>query len=151
MTPALMPLAASDKPRAYAVYCEGMQSKLSRCQGWDLSLQRQGFEQSFAEGTLFWYRESGQDLALISLSRRHHGLHVHLLVVLDRHRRQGVGRRVMLHLHQLNPGGRITLSCLRHDKPVRAFYAAMGYHITGVEQDFLQLAWPGPQARSLGA
>ena len=82
MSHGLLPLPASDKLRAYAVYCDGMQGKLSRCQGWDAQLQRQGFEQSFADGTLFWYRHGGQEVALVSLSRRPYGLHIHLLVVL---------------------------------------------------------------------
>lgn len=151
MSHGLLPLPASDKLRAYAVYCEGMQGKLSRCQGWDAQLQRQGFEQSFADGTLFWYRQHGQEVALLSLSRRPYGLHIHLLVVLAPWRRQGMGRRVLDHLHQLSRG-RVTLCCLRNDKPVRAFYAEMGYRVAGRDTDFLQLEWPGLQAQPvLGA
>lgn len=145
MNSGLMPVPASDCARAYAVYCDGMHGKLRRCQGWDEQLQRQGFERSFADGTLFWFRHAAQDVALLSLSRRPYGLHLHLLVVLDGWRRQGMGRQVLSHLHGLS-GGRVTLSCLRQDKPVRAFYAEMGYRVCGSDGDFLQLEWPGPQA-----
>jgi GNAT superfamily N-acetyltransferase len=147
MKEGLVPLTALDKPRAYDIYCAGMQGKLSRCAGWDPVLQHRGFEHSFTAGTLFWYRHHGQEVALVSMSRRDYGLHVHLLVVLDAWRRQGMGRRVLAHLHGLSRG-RVTLSCLRDDKPVRAFYAEMGYHIAGMEPDFLNLEWPGPQAKA---
>ncbi|SCK04891.1 Acetyltransferase (GNAT) family protein [Vogesella sp. LIG4] len=138
----LFPVPEQDKAAAYAVYRDGMQRVVGQVADWDEAEQRQRFAECFARGTLFWFRRHGQHQALLSLTREPHGLHLHLIVVLAECRRQGVGRQAMAAVHALcRPGQQVTLSCFRHDKAVRAFYAELGYRLREAELHHLQLEW----------
>lgn len=144
-TGGLIPLLIEEQDHAYALYRSGMMAGLARIACWDEAVQRQRFARSLQEASLFWYQQGGCNLALLSMSRDSSGLTVHLLVVPQAARRKGSGRQAMQQVHALCPGGRsVRLSCLRHDRAVQAFYAALGYRIIHAGTDYLDLAWQAP-------
>lgn len=138
----LQPLLAGEQAAAYALYRDAMMAGLSRIAHWDEALQRQRFAASQQAASLFWFEEGGARRALLSLRRDDAGLIVDLLVVPPAQQRSGSGRRAMLLVQALcRPGEQVRLSCLRHDRRVRAFYAALGYRVGHASADFLELLW----------
>ena len=142
---ALQPLLAGEQAAAYALYRDAMMAGLSRIAHWDEALQRQRFAASQQAASLFWFEEGGARRALLSLRRDDAGLIVDLLVVPPAQQRSGSGRRAMRLVQTLcRPGEQVRLSCLRHDRRVRAFYAALGYRVGHAGTDFLELLWQAP-------
>lgn len=142
MSGRLLPLLAGEQAAAYAQYRAGMMAGLAQIAHWDEAVQRQRFDASYRQASLYWYVEQDQPLALLSLQRDGHSLRVHLLIVPPGQQRNGRGRRAMQLVHALcRPGEQVLLSCLRHDRRVRAFYAALGYRIVRADSDFLDLCW----------
>jgi len=142
---ALQPLLAGEQQAAYALYRNAMMAGLRRIARWDEALQRQRFAASHQAASLFWFQDGGANRALLSLRRDDAGLIVDLLVVPPAQQRRGSGRRAMRLVHALcRPGEQVRLSCLRRDRRVRAFYAALGYRIEHAGADFLELVWQAP-------
>ncbi|WP_374497582.1 hypothetical protein [Vogesella indigofera] len=142
---ALQPLLAGEQQAAYVLYRNAMMAGLRRIARWDEALQRQRFAASHQAASLFWFEDSGARRALLSLRRDDAGLIVDLLVVPPAQQRRGSGRRAMRLVHALcRPGEQVRLSCLRRDRRVRAFYAALGYRVEHAGADFLELVWQAP-------
>lgn len=142
---ALQPLLAGEQQAAYALYRDAMMAGLRRVARWDEALQRQRFAASHQAASLFWFQQGDARQALLSLRRDDSGLIVDLLVVPPAQQRSGCGRRAMQLVQALcRPGEQVRLSCLRRDRRVRAFYAALGYRIAHAGADFLDLVWQAP-------
>jgi ribosomal protein S18 acetylase RimI-like enzyme len=136
----------------FPLYKRALYPFIEKTFGWDETFQRERVQSAYPLDSLYWasYRAATYGAtdkvergAVVSVKQQEGVLHLHLLIVLENLRAQGIGQTVMqaLHQHATQHGQIITLSCFKSNPRALRFYQKLGYQVTAEEEHFFDLSW----------
>lgn len=122
----------------------GLYASVDAVFGWNDEFQRQRIKDEYRAEWFYWAVEGDRCLGLVCFKPYDQALHLHLIVVDEALRGQGVGRKIMHAIHHLadTQARAVTLSSFRCNTAALNLYQSLGYEITSEEPDFLLFRRP---------
>lgn len=131
----------------FPLYKRALYPFIEEAFGWSETFQRERVQSAYPLDSLYWAKcwakGEYQRAAVLSVKQQEGILHLHLLIVPEPLRAQGIGQTVMqaLHQHATQHGQTITLSCFKSNPRALHFYQKLGYQVSDEETHFFDLTW----------
>ncbi|WP_159084804.1 GNAT family N-acetyltransferase [Dongshaea marina] len=139
----LRPLREDELEQAFAHYKASLYPFVEEHFGWDEEQQREHFFGEFQPQWFHWLESDDRDKGLVCMAHNPSGITLHLLVIFEDYREQGVAAEALnwIHRNLLTAQQSCTLSAFRDNKSAVSLYLRLGYLPIGQDGPFINLRW----------
>ena len=117
----------------------GLYPFVNKIFGWDDEVQQQRILEDYKADWFHWVYSDGTKIGLVCFKRYDNALHLHLIVIAEKHQNSGKGKNVMRALHDIARAEKrdISLSSFKCNERAVRLYTSLNYEVTDEEEHFI--------------
>ncbi len=133
------PYQKNDKTYLWMTYEQAMKTHIEEMWGWDMTWQKNDFENSLMEYQTFILSTPIDRIGYLQLKYNLENTFISMIILEPQYQSRGFGPRILEMVQSVQPEKPLTLRCFQANKLAYTFYIRCGFEVLGTDDYFISM------------